>query len=84
MSHHAGRLRRFYSQRGHEVSSYSVSPQGYGKFLNDVFDVWVKTDVGKVYVQLFDVTLANKVGAPPGLCVHSADLRRRPGHGAQR
>jgi uncharacterized protein len=70
-THHPGRLRRFYSQRGNEVSAYSVSPQGYGKFLNDVFDVWVKTDVGTVYVQMFDVTLANRVGAPPGLCVHS-------------
>jgi uncharacterized protein len=70
-AHHAGRLRRFYSQRGHVVSSYSVSPDGYGKFLNDVFDEWVKKDVGTIYVQMFDVTLANKVGAPPGLCVHS-------------
>lgn len=70
-AHHAGRLRRFYSQRGHVVSSYSVSPEGYGKFLNNVFDEWVKADVGTVYVQMFDVTLANRVGAPPGLCVHS-------------
>jgi heat shock protein HslJ len=29
------------------------------------------TDVGTVYVQMFDVTLANRVGAPPGLCFHS-------------
>jgi uncharacterized protein len=34
-----------------------------------IFDEWVRNDVGKVFVQLFDVTLANWVGAPPGLCV---------------
>jgi uncharacterized protein len=36
-----------------------------------VFEEWVRRDVGEVYVQLFDVALANWVGAAPGLCVHS-------------
>jgi uncharacterized protein len=32
--------------------------------------------VGSVYVQMFDVTLANFVGAPPGLCIHSETCGR--------
>jgi uncharacterized protein len=48
-----------------------VRPEQYGSFLIDVFDEWVRRDIGTVYVQMFDVTLANWVGAPSGLCVHS-------------
>jgi len=53
------------------VTDWSVRPEDYGKFLITVFDEWVREDVGKVFVQLFDVTLANWVGKPPGLCVFS-------------
>jgi len=52
-----------------EVTEWSVSGKDYGKFLITVFDEWVKADVGRYYVQLFDVTLANWVGENPGLCV---------------
>jgi len=48
-----------------------VSPGGYGRFLIDVFEDWVRRDIGEVYVQMFDVALANWYGQPPGLCVHS-------------
>jgi len=51
------------------VSDWSVDPVKYGKFLCRIFDEWVKSDVGNYYVQMFDVTLANWFGAPPGLCV---------------
>ncbi len=47
---------------------WSVSSKGYGKFMCDVFDEWVKYDVGKNFVQLFDVTLGNWCGVPPSLC----------------
>lgn len=49
-------------------ADWSVSAQGYGKFMCDVFDEWVKFDVGRKFVQLFDVTLANWCGVQPGLC----------------
>ncbi|MFC2096795.1 anaerobic sulfatase-maturation protein [Bacteroidota bacterium] len=52
-----------------DISFWSVRPLQYGKFLSAIFDEWVLTDVGKYFVQIFDVTLANWVGAPPGLCV---------------
>lgn len=47
---------------------WSVSAKGYGKFMCDVFDEWVKYDVGRNFVQLFDVTLGNWCGVPPSLC----------------
>lgn len=56
---------------GAEVTDRSVTPQGWGSFLVGVFEEWVRRDVGEVYVQLFDVALANWYGEPSGLCVHS-------------
>ena len=65
------RDRPLYIQEGEVVTGRSVSPTQYGRFLVDVFEEWVRRDVGEVYVQMFDVALANWVGEPPGLCVHS-------------
>jgi len=56
---------------GSLVTDRSVSADGYGRFLIDVFEDWVRRDIGEVYVQMFDVALANWYGQPPGLCVHS-------------
>ena len=42
-----------------------------------MFDEWVRRDVGKVYVQMFDTALANWYGEPAGLCMLLGDLRRR-------
>jgi len=48
-----------------------VGPEAYGEFLNAVFDEWFKTEIGEVYVQMFDVALASWHGEPPGLCIFS-------------
>ncbi len=53
------------------VSERSVSPDGFGRFLIDVFEDWVRRDIGEVYVQMFDAALANWYREPPGLCVHA-------------
>jgi uncharacterized protein len=37
----------------------------------DVFEEWVRRDIGTVYVQMFDTALANWVGEPGGMCVHA-------------
>jgi uncharacterized protein len=65
------RDRPLYVQDGDVVTGRSVSAAQYGRFLVDVFEEWVRRDVGTVYVQMFDVALANWVGEPPSLCVHS-------------
>ena len=65
------RDRPLYVQEGDRVTGRSVTAEQYGRFLIDVFEEWVRRDVGEVYVQMFDVALANWVGEPPGLCIHS-------------
>ncbi len=56
---------------GETVTDRSVAPGQWGDFLSGVFEEWVRRDVGEVYVQMFDVALANWYGEPAGLCVHS-------------
>ncbi len=51
------------------VTDWSVNGRDYGNFLITIFNEWVRTDVSRYYVQIFDATLANYVGAMPGLCV---------------
>lgn len=53
------------------LAPFSVTPEQWGSFLCAVFDEWVRHDVGQVFVQLFDATLANWVGEMPGLCTVS-------------
>ncbi len=51
------------------VTHWSVDPEEYGRFLITIFDEWVRNDVSRYFVQIFDATLANYVGENPGLCV---------------
>lgn len=62
--------RLLYRQRGTAVTSRSVSPKAWGDFLTQIFDEWVRHDVGKMYVQHFDTALAAVFGMYE-LCVHA-------------
>lgn len=53
------------------MSEFAVPAEAYGDFLIKIFDQWIKRDVGKTYVQIFDVALGKWVGAPGGLCYFS-------------
>ena len=55
-----------------EVTDFSVTPNQWGTFLCELYDEWVKQDVGEIFVQTFDATLANWVGEAPGVCSLSA------------
>ena len=66
-----GKLRPLYVLDGSLVTERTVSPAGYGRFHIDVFEEWVRRDIGEVYVQMFDTALANWVGEPGAMCVHS-------------
>jgi uncharacterized protein len=68
--------RPLYTQDGNLVTGRSVAPEGYGRFLIDVFEDWVRRDIGEVYVQMFDVALASWHGEPGGLCVHAETCGR--------
>jgi len=58
-----------YSRQESAVSDWSVEPLQFGRFLQQVFDDWVIQDVGRVYVQVFDVALESWYGVPQSLCV---------------
>ena len=51
------------------VSSRSVAPEQFGDFLIEVFEEWLRRDVGKVFVQIFDQALTAWVGLEPSLCI---------------
>lgn len=52
-----------------QVTSWSVEPRQFGRFLCAIFDEWVRKDVGRFFVQLFDVSLETWVGMEASLCV---------------
>ncbi|SUG55342.1 Chondro-6-sulfatase [Salmonella enterica subsp. diarizonae] len=47
---------------------FSVTPEGWGAFMCDVFDQWIRHDVGRIFVQLFDNLLGVWMGEPATLC----------------
>ncbi|KPK13400.1 MAG: anaerobic sulfatase maturase [Anaerolineae bacterium SG8_19] len=69
-SERVGGERPLYIQDGHLVTERSVQAEQYGHFLVEIFEEWVRHDVGQVYVQLFDVTLGSWVGQH-NLCIFS-------------
>lgn len=50
------------------IPTTDVIPGQYANFCKAIFDEWVCHDVGNVFIQLFDSTLACWVGEPPGVC----------------
>ena len=55
------------------VTRWSVPSEAYGDFLVQIFNAWVKRDVGKIFVQMFDVSLGIWSGHGPGLCLFLKD-----------
>ena len=55
------------------LADASVTPEQWGNFLCTIFDDWVRHDVGKTFVEIFDCTLANWMGVLPGICAYSKE-----------
>ena len=60
------------------IAPFSIRPEEWGHFMCAIFDDWVKHDVGEMFVQLFDATLAGWLGEAPGVCVYAEEC----GHAA--
>jgi uncharacterized protein len=69
--------RLLYTQTGTRVTERSVGGAQYGRFLIDVFEEWVRHDIGRVYVQMFDVTLEAYFGRH-SLCIHAPTCGNGP------
>ena len=66
----SGGRRPLYRQQGGLVTDRTVGAQQFGRFLCDIFDEWVRHDVGNVFVQTFDVALGSWLGQH-NLCIFS-------------
>lgn len=55
---------------GEQVSAFSVPSEGYGIFLFDVFQEWIKEDIGQIFVLEFDNLLGQWLGYPSSSCIH--------------
>lgn len=53
------------------ISYRTISPQQWGNFLNTIFDLWIKRDLGRIFVQHFETIVGIYAGYPSSLCVHS-------------
>lgn len=51
------------------VTGRSVQPHQYGRFLIEIFDEWVRRDVGEMFVQFFDGVLASYLRGYSTLCI---------------
>jgi len=56
-------------QEGTRLTDRTVDPAQYGRFLVEIFDEWVRRDVGTMFVQFFDGVLASYVRGYSSLCV---------------
>ena len=58
----------YLSPESRRPAAWSVSAEGFGRFMTDIFDDWVRHDVGSCFVQLFDSTLAAWCGQNAAVC----------------
>ena len=58
------------------VSTRSVGAVQWGQFLNQVFHLWKMKDIGRIYIQHFDMLLGLTLGLPASLCVHAPTCGR--------
>lgn len=54
-----------------KLTSRTISGHQFGRFANQVFDCWLEGDVGRIFIQMFDVFLGLMMGHPAGVCVQS-------------
>lgn len=64
--------------RAGDVTTWSVRPDQLARFYTAVFDDWLRADVGRIFVQFFDVALANFTGRGPGLCQFAPTCGQAP------
>ncbi|MDZ4199990.1 MAG: anaerobic sulfatase maturase, partial [Kiritimatiellia bacterium] len=55
------------------VEPWCVQPEAFGDFLIAIFDEWIRNDVGRIFVQTFEVAVGHWMGGSGGLC-HFAEV----------
>lgn len=47
---------------------YAITGKQWGRFLCDIFDLWIKEDVGKIFIRQFDAVLENMYYGNCSMC----------------
>jgi uncharacterized protein len=63
-------------ERETEVTPWSVIPEEYGDVLIDIYEDWVRHDVGTVFVMNFEWVLNAWIGNPSPVCVYAKTCGR--------
>jgi len=58
------------------VTPWSVDAHDYGTFLVEIFQEWVRQDVGRIFVQVFETALSNWMGLGSSLCIFAETCGR--------
>ncbi|MFO7979933.1 MAG: anaerobic sulfatase maturase [Candidatus Aminicenantes bacterium] len=58
------------------VTKETVGPRQWGRFLQTVFDCWLSSDIGRIFIQRFDIGLGLSMGLPSALCAFSETCGR--------
>jgi uncharacterized protein len=58
------------------ATPWSVDARDYGNFLVDIFQEWVRQDVGRIFVQVFETALSNWMGLGSTLCIFAETCGR--------
>jgi uncharacterized protein len=61
---------------GGRVTPWSVKPRQYGRFLTAIFQRWIRKDVGRIFIQQFEVFLGAWLGQIPTLCSYAPSCGR--------
>ena len=59
-----------------DVTSWTVVPEEYGDFLIEIYEEWVRHDVGKMFVMNFEWALNAWIGNPSPVCIHAEHCGR--------
>ncbi|MFV0447610.1 MAG: anaerobic sulfatase maturase [Vibrio sp.] len=73
--HFAGNIIFSTSQTDEEYqpTAWSVKGADYGHFLVDIFQLWIKQDVGKVFISNFEQALTQYIGNESPNCIHAKE-----------
>ncbi|OIK16017.1 anaerobic sulfatase maturase [Bacillus sp. MUM 116] len=58
------------------VTHWTVEPDMYGEFLIQIFNEWVREDIGSVFVMNFEWALAAWAGIPSPVCIFAEECGR--------
>ena len=60
------------NHKRYTIAPFNVSAEGYGQFMCNVLECWMKEDIGKKFVQTIEAGIGNLLKRPAGLCVHES------------